>query len=125
MLVALHIILGVLTPHLGTIFTGVFSLLKAKQDVKLQDLKAKQDIEEKKIEEEEEEDRLAHKYQNWSDKIAPAIKLIVVCSILALFVWAEISGDLWEDDFRRNVLSFVVAHAMSQGVLLENKFKSK
>ena len=125
MITALHIFLGVLTPHLGAIFTGVFSLLKARQDAKFRKEAEDDEVEKERLKAEEEDDRLEHKYQNWSDKLTPVIKLIVVIGVLSLFVWAEIEGNHWEDDFRQGMVSFVIAHAMSSGVLLTQKLKSK
>ena len=130
-MLALHLILGIITPHFGAIITGLFALVKARQQAKLEGMKEDEEIQEKKIEEKEEEakdnleeDRLSHKYQNFSDRIIPIIKLLVVASILCLFILAEFSGDGWDDDFRQNLLSFVIAHAMSSGVAAAYKLKN-
>lgn len=132
MLAALHIVIGVLTPHLGTIFSGFFALLKARQDIKLQALKTDQELKEKQIEEKEkemeeevEEDRIEHEKPSWADRIAPVTKLIVVLAVLGLFAYAEFSGSTWEDDWRQGMVNFVLAHAMSQSVLSLRKFRNK
>ena len=116
MIAALHILLGVITPHLGAIFTGVFSLLKARQDVKLQQLKGDESLEEEEIKADVEEDRIEHKNQNWSDKMTPLIKLLVVLVVLGLFAYGEFTDAAWEDDWRQGLVSFVLAHTLSRGV---------
>lgn len=125
MITALHIVLGVITPHLGAIITGFFALLKAKQDIKLQDMKLKEEEEEKELETELAEDRLAHNKPNWSDQLAPVIKILVVVVVLGLFAYGELTHSTWEDDFRQGLVSFVLAHAMSQSVVRLHQMRNK
>lgn len=123
MIAALHIILGVITPHVGAIISGFFALLKARQDVKLQDLKAKAAEKEEELKTELAEDRLAHEKPNWSDKIAPVIKITVVVCVLGLFAYGEFTDASWESDWKQGLVSFVLAHTLSQGAVRLNKLR--
>ena len=46
MIAALHVLLGIITPHLGAIFTGIFSLLKARQAAKAASGKEEEEVDE-------------------------------------------------------------------------------
>ena len=126
MITALHIILGVLTPHLGVIISGVFGLLKAHVDVHTAELEDEEELDEEQLKTQLAEYKIQHLHQNWADRLAPIIKLIVVLAILGLFAYAEFTNSTWEDEWRQGMVSFVLAHAMSQGVpMIRAKLKAK
>ena len=123
MLAALHILLGVITPHLGAVITGFFALLKARQDVKPQGLKEDEKLKEKELDERAQEskddvakDRIEHANPTLADKLTPIIKLAVVVCVLGLFAYGELTDANWEDDWRQGLVSFVLAHTLSRGV---------
>ena len=115
MIAALHILMGIITPHLGTIVSSIVSLLKSKEVSKEHTAKDEDAVKLAQIKAKVEANRLAHNKPVWSDKVTAVVRAVVVLGILSLFSYEEIFSEGLSDEWWQGVVSFVIAHVLSSG----------